>query len=81
MSRSPYDCGGPNRLFSERQKPIGQTKFVVTTAPKPDGTIIQTLNQEVDGITHQLQRWIVNTMDEGIRNALIDMGWTPPDHK
>lgn len=27
----------------------------------------------------ELSRWVINTREEGIRKALIELGWTPPE--
>jgi hypothetical protein len=53
-------------------------KYQLTTEVAPDGVITQTLELEREGIMEHLSRWVVRAQDEGIRQALIQLGWTPP---
>ena len=47
-----------------------------------DARIIQELSVTgPDGTVERLSRWVANTADEGVRKALIGMGWTPPSGK
>ena len=50
-------------------------KFRIDTTISPDGKIQQDL---IQGHTKMITRWIVDTREEGIRNSLIKLGWTPP---
>lgn len=36
------------------------------------------MNDPVRDKSEQISRWVVNTRDAGIREALIRLGWTPP---
>jgi hypothetical protein len=53
--------------------------YVVTTETlKEQGIITQELQQDIDGHITRLSRWVVQTRDESVRQALIKLGWTPP---
>ncbi len=51
-------------------------KLDVQTSFTNDGLIKQTT--EIGG---QIIRTVINTQDEQIRNALIGLGWTPPEQE
>ena len=47
-----------------------------------DGTIVQEMYREnVEGIREQFMREVINTKDRHVREALIALGWTPPQIK
>jgi len=48
-------------------------KINVTTKAHPEGRLEQT----VDFMGHAM-RWVVDTREDGIKDALIALGWTPP---
>lgn len=53
--------------------PIGKVKVV--TEPNPvTGEIKQITN-----VMGQIQKQVIQTKSDQVRNALIDMGWTPPE--
>lgn len=51
-------------------------KITITTTPFPDGRI----EQEVHGLDFSglILRSVMDTKEQQIRDALIDLGWTPP---
>lgn len=51
---------------------------VNTFIDKVNNLIIQESYFNHNGIREQIIRKVFNLMDEGIRNALIELGWTPP---
>jgi hypothetical protein len=55
-------------------------KYNIETRPSAEGTIIQDLSYEYEGMIALISRQIIHTRDEQIRAALIALGWTPPDH-
>lgn len=50
-----------------------------TFIDKGSGNIEQIL--EHPSWEDNLSRWLMRSRDEGVRKALIDLGWTPPDNK
>ena len=40
--------------------------------------IIQELYSKQESFEQRLTQWICDTREQGVRDALIDMGWTPP---
>ena len=59
-------------------------KINVTTRPYADGTIEQETSfdygEELDLRAH-VTKQVMRTQDAQIRQALIDLGWTPPPEK
>ena len=56
-------------------------KYNLFTDTLGDGRIFQTLeavgdNPEAPATV--LGRWVIKTREEGIKKALIELGWTPP---
>jgi len=51
--------------------------FKIDTSWSED-QITQCVNSVHDGVTTELYRNVVDLQDQGIRDALIAMGWTPP---
>jgi hypothetical protein len=49
----------------------------VVAAWNTDGDISQHI-EGFEPFCDRLTKWILRTRDEGIRKALIEMGWTPP---
>jgi hypothetical protein len=41
--------------------------------------IVQDVSSAVDDKTSQLSRQVYDTSEKGFRDALVEMGWTPPD--
>ena len=50
----------------------------LTTLPMTDGKIIQELSNRMGDIENQMTRWIMDTRENGVREALVQLGWTPP---
>lgn len=55
-----------------------EMKYSIDTRPSAEGTIVQDLSYEHEGMTSLISRWVFHTQDEQIRAALIALGWTPP---
>ena len=56
----------------------GSIGFRVNTVPFEGGTIVQDLNSYNNEVEEHVTRWIVDTREHSIRQALISLGWTPP---
>jgi hypothetical protein len=56
-------------------------RFKVETRPYAEGIIEQEVVAETDGIRQTIWRGIMNTRDRHIREALIQLGWTPPPER
>ena len=55
--------------------------YEVKTTPRPDGSLLQTVDQvRQDGSRENLTSHIVNLQEAQTREALVRLGWTPPDH-
>lgn len=52
--------------------------FTVKTNVDLNGIIEQGLFWKQDDTEVRLMRWVVDTREEVIQKALIDLGWTPP---
>lgn len=52
--------------------------ITVKTTPYADGVIGQEVYDEIDGIRQYIMRRIINTQEQQVRDALIALGWTPP---
>ena len=53
--------------------------YEVTTSIDPlTGDINQTLYSLVDDVREVMLRQMIRTQDDGIKEALINLGWTPP---
>lgn len=46
-----------------------------------NGEILQKTESEIDGFATKTYITILKTQEEGIRQALIKLGWTPPSEK
>ena len=51
---------------------------LITTA-HPDGIINCELTQEVEDRRNTIMQWVMDTREDQTRQALIELGWTPPD--
>ena len=40
--------------------------------------IIQELYSKQEGVEQRLTQWICDTREKAVRDALIELGWTPP---
>lgn len=52
-------------------------RYAIETKINQD-EIIQILRVEFQSKIDELSRWMINTRDEQVREALIKLGWTPP---
>ncbi len=57
--------------------------YKVTTEPSPNGVIVQSVDIDADceafiSPLDKVTKWIIDTRDKQIRDALIALGWTPP---
>lgn len=77
-------CGTPVRMgptrtiaFCPEHKPGARTagSFEVSTQVRADGTILQ---ETYVPMIQQVIRTVVRTQEEQLRQALLDLGWTPP---
>lgn len=53
--------------------------FQVVTTHTPDGKIVQELWSVHNYIREQINRSVMDTQEQQIREALIELGWTPPN--
>ena len=53
-------------------------KYKISTEIFKNGIIEQKLQTEEDGHFETLKRWIMDTKETCIREALVRLGWTPP---
>ena len=52
----------------------------MTTRPKVDTSIgLQGEIEQITEVMGQQERFLIQTRSDHIRNALIDLGWTPPE--
>lgn len=58
----------------EKPKKIDKYSLELKTTILDDGVV----EQEQLGIGGNITRWIIDTRDQAIREALIKLGWTPP---
>lgn len=52
--------------------------FEIVTTPLPDGKILQDTYSISVGVKEQIMRRIMDTKESQVREALIELGWTPP---
>ena len=59
-----------------------------TPPPRPDYNISTrfdasngVITQQVKNHSQELWRWIINTREAQVRDALVALGWTPPPDK
>lgn len=53
--------------------------FRLTTLPHIDGKITQELHEYMDDQTRTLSRWVMVSREKGVHDALVQLGWTPPN--
>lgn len=53
-------------------------KYDILSSVTVDGTITQVL---VRNLTEELCAWICDTREQSIKEALVQLGWTPPKEK
>lgn len=58
-------------------------KYEVTTTPRTDGSIEQVTALQDFGepfsVREEISRNILRAQDQGIKQALVQLGWTPPN--
>ena len=57
-----------------RETLLSNTKWTLITEFKED-QILQTL---LDSQTNRIMNWVCDLREQGIKDALINLGWTPP---
>lgn len=50
---------------------------IETVADPKSGTIMQ---RWLEDRKNEIARWVIETREAGVEQALIDLGWTPPWH-
>jgi hypothetical protein len=55
--------------------------YQLTTAHNSDGVLSQKLVEETRGMQARLMEWVMDTREQGLRDALVKLGWTPPENK
>jgi hypothetical protein len=69
-------------LYDPNRWPDAAMRYVLKTETDKDvGLIRQELISEFNGLTTMFSKWIIKTRDEGVRKALVDLGWTPPNER
>lgn len=59
---------------------INNPRITITATPHPDGTITgQVTETDIHGVTRNVEAWILNTQEEQVQQALIALGWMPPE--
>ena len=58
--------------------PLSFKSEIKTFMSEEEQLIVQEMNRVVDKQKTLLWREVMNLRDEGVRQALIEMGWTPP---
>ncbi len=56
-------------------------KYTIKTTPMMDGRIIQEFTREHLGIEETMIRDMLNTKEKQVIQALIELGWRPPDDR
>lgn len=57
----------------------GSVGFRLTTLPHIDGKITQELQEYTGDVTRTLTRWVMDSRETGVHDALVQLGWTPPN--
>ena len=52
--------------------------FRITTIPHTDGKITTELQKCIGVQTETMARWVMDSSEKGMRDALVQLGWTPP---
>ena len=53
--------------------------FRLTTLPHIDGKITQELQEYTGEQTRTLTRWVMDSREKGVHDALVQLRWTPPN--
>lgn len=51
----------------------------VTTTFHPRGIFVQEVSAVINGDVYYLAKYTINTQNQQIRDALVALGWTPPN--
>ena len=62
-----------------RTQPNGSVGLRLTVTPH-SGKIVQELSA-IGQSEREISRWVMDTSEKGIREALIALGWTPPNEE
>ena len=54
-------------------------KYTVKTTPFTDGKILQIVDLESQNIIQTIMRDVLYTKEKQVKEALIKLGWTPPN--
>lgn len=54
-------------------------EYRIETKTFKHGNIVQSLYHENKGGKTKLNQWVMDTQEEGIRQALIKLGWKEPE--
>ena len=54
-------------------------KYTVKTTPFTDGKILQIVDLESENMIQTIMRDVLDTKEKQIKQALIKLGWTPPN--
>lgn len=57
---------------------MSEAKYAIKTTPFVDGRIIQDICFEKDDSVQRITSFLINTREVQVREALIQLGWTPP---
>ena len=57
----------------------GSVGFRLTTLPHIDGKITQELQEYTGDVTRTLTQWVMDSREKGVRDALVQLGWIPPN--
>ena len=58
---------------------VGSVGLRLTTTPHRNGEITQELDSYAGEVTRAMSRWVFDTREQGVRDALVQLGWTPPN--
>jgi len=53
--------------------------FRLTTLPHIDGKITQEFQEYSGDMMRTFTRWVMDSRDKGVHDALVQLGWTPPN--
>ena len=59
--------------------PACSVGFCLNTLPHMDGKIVQELQEYNGDLTRTLTRWVMDSREKGVHDALVQLGWTPPN--
>lgn len=69
--------GGAAAMLERNSRPRPLNEFKVNTGFSKDA-VISTIEHHTDLDVSVISRQILNLREEGIRKALIELGWKPP---